>query len=164
MTVQLREMSVDDLPALWQIFREIIREGVSYPHDESTTEPDFVSYWTARGGEQWVAVLDDRVVGGYTLRSNQPGRGGHTGTASYVVAEEARGKSIGRALGEHSLLRAPHLGFSAVQFNLVVSTNERAVALWRGLGFRVLGTLPRAFEHRTLGRVDAFVMYRETGR
>ena len=157
---QLRPLLPGDLPALWQIFRDAILEGATYVQDDVTSEADFSEYWCGRGGEQWVAMLDDAIVGGFTLRPNQVGRGAHVATASYVVAARIRGRGLGRALCEHSIARASELGFSGIQFNLVVSTNVEAIALWRRCGFRVIGTLPEAFEHRALGKVDAYVMFR----
>ena len=47
-----------------------------------------------------------------------------------------------------------------MQYNLVVSTNERAVRLWQAMGFSIVGRLPGAFAHPALGDVDAFVMFR----
>jgi len=156
----LRPLEAGDFDGLWPIFREIIREGATYVQDETTTRDEFVDYWRGRGGEQWVAAVGDAVVGGYTLRPNHPGRGSHVATASYVVGEAARGRGVGRALGEHSLERARAAGYRAVQFNMVISTNAGAVALWKRLGFEVVGTLPGAFRHAALGLVDAYVMYR----
>jgi ribosomal protein S18 acetylase RimI-like enzyme len=157
----LRPATRDDLPELWSAFAEIAAAGETYVQDSTTTEADFASYWWGRGGEQWVAEHEGRIAGGYTLRANHPGRGAHVGTASYVVAKEARGLGIGRRLGEHSIERARAMGFSALQFNFVVSTNTAAIRLWESLGFRVLARLPGVFDHATLGRTDALVMFRE---
>ncbi|MFT3765215.1 MAG: GNAT family N-acetyltransferase [Minicystis sp.] len=150
-----------DLHALWDAFAEIAAAGETYVQDATTTEAEFVTYWCGRGGEQWVAEIEGRVAGGYTLRPNHPGRGAHVGTASYVVAKGARGHGIGRLLGEHSIERARAMGFAALQFNFVVATNIPAVRLWESLGFRVLARLPEVFEHAQLGRTDALVMFRE---
>jgi ribosomal protein S18 acetylase RimI-like enzyme len=161
MSATVREMVPGDLHVLWVIFGEIIRAGDTYVHDETTTFEQFEADWCGRGGEQWVAVVGSRIVGGYTLRPNHVGRGAHIGTASYIVATAARGAGVGRTLGEHSLERAGALGFAALQFNFVVSTNTAAVRLWQRLGFRTLATLPRAFDHAQRGPVDALVMFRE---
>jgi ribosomal protein S18 acetylase RimI-like enzyme len=160
----LRPATRDDLGALWGAFTEIIAAGETYVQDSTMTESEFQAYWWGRGGEQWVAEHAGRVLGGYTLRANYPGRGAHVGTASYVVTREARGQGIGRLLGEHSMQRASAMGFAAVQFNFVVSTNTAAIRLWESLGFRVLARLPGVFDHAKLGRTDALVMFRELDR
>jgi len=150
----------DDWAALWALFREVVVDGTTFAADERTTEEEFRREWSGRGGEQWVAEAEGRVLGAYTLRPNHPGRGSHVATASYLVDAGSRGQGIGRALGVHSLDRARALGFAAIQFNFVVSTNAPAVRLWKDLGFEVVATLPGAFRHRTAGRVDAYVLWR----
>jgi L-amino acid N-acyltransferase YncA len=156
-------MTPDDLVALADIFAEVVEDGETYADEVVPTLPQFETNWCGRGGEQWVAVEDGRVVGGYTLRPNHPGRGAHVGTASYVVRRAARGQGIGKSLGEHSLLRARAMGFSAMQFNFVIGTNLAAVRLWERLGFRTLARLPGAFRHKEHGQVDALVMFRDLG-
>ena len=160
MRIALRQATPEDGPALWALFSAIFAEGTTYAPDEQTSESSFLADWFGRGGEQWVAEAEGKLLGAYTVRPNQPGRGAHVATASYGVAAEARGGGMGLALGNHSLERARALGFAAIQFNLVVSTNASAVKLWKGLGFQVLATLPLAFRHRVLGPVDAYLMWR----
>lgn len=159
----IRPLREGDLAELWPIFREIAHAGETYAQDASFTRDAFAADWCGRGGEQWVAAIDERIVGGYTLRANHLGRGAHVGTASYVVDRARRGAGVGRELGEHSLERARAMGFAAMQFNFVVSTNVAAVRLWERLGFRVVGRLPGAFRHAGEGPVDALVMFRELG-
>lgn len=153
-----RPMDIADLEPLWAAFQDVIREGESYVHDEATTLDEFALYWRGRGGEQWVEADADGLAGAYTLRANHPGRGSHVGTASYFVAPRARGRGLGRRLGEHSLERARALGFRALQFNCVVSSNSAALRLWKSLGFEVVAELPRAFRHSRLGLVAAQVL------
>jgi ribosomal protein S18 acetylase RimI-like enzyme len=107
----------------------------------------------------YVAVLDENIMGTYYIKANQPGLGSHVCNCGYMVRNSARGKGIGRAMCQHSLSEARKLGFKAMQYNLVVSTNTGAVRLWQDLGFYIIGALPRAFNHREKGLVDAFVMY-----
>jgi ribosomal protein S18 acetylase RimI-like enzyme len=106
-----------------------------------------------------MADSEGRVVGTYILRPNQPGLGSRVSNATFIVSPSARGLGIGRIMGEHCLDEARRLGYRAMQFNFVVSTNEAAVKLWARLGFTVVGTLPGAFRHRTNGFVDAYVMF-----
>jgi L-amino acid N-acyltransferase YncA len=160
MTPSLRPATPADGSAVWRIFSPILAEVTTYAPDERTTEADLLRDWFGRGGEQWVAETDGRVVGAYTLRPNQPGRGAHIATASYGVEFAMRAQGVGRALGTHSLVRAREAGYRAVQFNFVVSTNSGALRLWKQLGFEVLATLPGAFQHRHLGPVDACVLWR----
>ena len=105
-------------------------------------------------------VVDDQIVGTYILKPNQPGLGSHVANAGYMVGIDGRGKGVGRVMCEHSLEEARRMGFHAMQFNMVVSTNESAVALWKKFGFSIVGTLPQAYRHRELGLVDAYVMHR----
>ena len=101
------------------------------------------------------------IVGSYTLHQNQAAGGAHVANAAFIVAKNARGQGIGRAMGEHCLNEARRLGFRAMQFNFVVSTNESAVKLWQNLGMKIVGTLPGAFRHPRRGYVDVYVMYQE---
>lgn len=159
--IELRPMTRADLDALFEIFTEVVEGGDAYAQDIPGSLVDLEVYWCGRGGEQWVAESEGRMLGAYTLRANHPGRGAHVGTASYLVASAARGRGVGRQLGEHSIERARARGFAAIQFNFVISTNTAAVRLWESLGFRTLARLPGAFDHVRLGRVDALVMFRE---
>ena len=145
--------------AVWEIFREVIAAGDAYVFDADTTREDFLAYWFA--ARAYVALEGNKVLGSYLVKANQPGRGSHVANASYMVASAARGKGVGGRMCEHSLAEARSLGFRAMQFNLVVSTNTAAVALWQKHGFRIVGTLPGAFRHQTLGHVDAHVMFRD---
>ena len=109
----------------------------------------------------YVAVEDGKILGTYYIKSNQPGHGSHVCNAGYIVSTEARGKGIGKTMCLHSLDEAKKLGYKAMQYNLVVSTNKGAVKLWESCGFKIVGTLPKVFNHKELGFVDAFVMFKE---
>ncbi len=154
-------MEAADLEPLWVEFREVLREGATYAYDDATTQSDFERDWCGRGGEQWVAEDAGELLGAFTLRANHPGRGSHVGTASYFVAQRARRRGVGERLGAHSLERARALGFEALQFNVVISTNTSALRLWRRLGFEVVGELPRAFRHAQQGLVSALILRRD---
>lgn len=149
--------------AVWQIFREVIAAGDAYVFEANTPREVFLAYWFAEGTYPYVAVEDGQVLGSYIVRANQPGRGSHVANASYMTASFARGKGIGGLMCNHSLTEATSLGFRAMQFNIVISTNTTAVALWQKHGFRIIGTTPGAFRHETLGYVDAHIMFRELG-
>jgi ribosomal protein S18 acetylase RimI-like enzyme len=103
--------------------------------------------------------MGDQILGSYFLRANQAGGGAHICNAGYATADGAKGKGVGRAMCEHSIMVARERGFHGMQFNFVVSTNDRAMRLWRSCGFDIVGTIPHAFRHPEKGLVDAFVMY-----
>ena len=157
--VNIREATDADLDSIWEIFREVIATGETYPLDPNTSRDDALAYWFQREAHVYVAENDGKIVGSYTLHANQAGGGGHVANAGFIVAAGGRGQGIGRATGEHCLKEARRLGFRAIQFNFVISTNESAVKLWQDLGMKIVGTLPGAFHHPSRGYVDVHVMY-----
>jgi ribosomal protein S18 acetylase RimI-like enzyme len=152
----IRPATTNDHDAISTIATQIAAEGTTYFFDDTT---DIAAFWFGPGRELFVAE-DGGIVGFYLIEPNIPGRGSHVAHAAYMVAPSAQGRGIGKMLAEHSLETARARGYLAMQFNLVVSTNERAVRAWRSAGFSIVGTIPRAFRHQTLGLVDAFVMHR----
>jgi GNAT superfamily N-acetyltransferase len=157
--LKIRETIESDRGAIWEIFREVIMAGETYPLDQNSSREDSLAYWFQRSARVFVAESDGKVIGSYTLHANQAGRGAHVANAGFIVAKEGRGQGIGRALGEHCLNEARRLGFRAMQFNFVVSSNESAVRLWQNLGMKIVGTLPGAFRHPTRGYVDVYIMF-----
>lgn len=155
----IRPADAGDTGAILAIARELVADGTTYTFAPDTTDDELRRYWLSAPA-LYVAERDGRVVGCYFLRPNQPGRGAHVANAGYAVRRDAQGGGVGEALGRHSLEEARSLGYRAMQFNLVVSTNHRAIALWTRLGFAIVGTLPGAFDHPREGVVDAHVMYR----
>jgi ribosomal protein S18 acetylase RimI-like enzyme len=156
----IRAAAPSDDDALWCILEPMIRAGETYTLPRDLGRADALATWRATGNEVFVAENDGRIVGTYYLRANQRGGGDHVANCGYVTAPGATGKGVARAMCGHSVERAKARGFTAMQFNFVVATNERAVRLWRSLGFETVGRLPGAFRHPTLGPVDALVMYR----
>jgi L-amino acid N-acyltransferase YncA len=111
-------------------------------------------------GETYVAEENGTILGAYIIKPNHPGLASHVANASYIVSTDARGKGVGKLMGEHSIQQAKQSGYLAMQFNIVVSTNQPAVTLWQKLGFTIIGTTPKGFKHRQLGFVDTYIMYR----
>ncbi len=140
--------------------RQIIAAGESYPLETTAPEKEVEDYFSRDGNLVFKAVSENQIVGVYYLRPNQNGGGSHVANAGFMVSDKARGKGVGRAMALHALETARQLGFEAMQFNLVISTNTVAVKLWKSLGFEIVGTLPKAFKRPDGGKVDAFVMYR----
>lgn len=158
-SVQIRPAADTDWASIFPFFRAIVDAGETYAYPAALSSDEARALWM---GQPRVVVAEDdgRILGSATMGPNRPGRGAHVGTASFMVSEEARGAGVGRALGEHVLAWSRAAGFRAVQFNAVVETNTGAVHLWESLGFRIIGTVPEAFESRTHGFVGLHVMHR----
>lgn len=154
----------DWLTGIWPIFQEVVHAGDTLAFSPDTDEQSAREYWLLPAPARvFVAVgePDGAILGTSLVKPNQAGLGGHVANAGFMVAPSAAGCGVGRALAEHAISWARQANFSAMQFNFVVSTNSRAIALWKNLGFSVVGTLPLAFQHQGLGRrVDVFVMHR----
>jgi GNAT superfamily N-acetyltransferase len=159
--VQIRPYADSDWPAVWPIFREVVAARDTYVYDPEWSQDQARAVWVEPPPGQTVVICEgDKLLGTAKVGPNKPGPGSHVATASFMVAADARGRGVGRALGEHVLAWAREQGYAAMQFNAVVETNTAAVRLWQALGFEIIGTVPEAFEHRTLGRVGLHIMYR----
>jgi L-amino acid N-acyltransferase YncA len=158
--VTIRPATEADFESIWAIFRDVVASGDTYVFAPGTPRDDAFAYWLGAEVASYVAEADGRIVGMYKIVANQRDLGSHVANASFMVAPASSGKGIGRRMGVHCLDEARRRGFRAMQFNFVVSTNVAAVALWRSLGFAIVGTLPKVFAHHDRGYVDAYVMYR----
>ena len=156
----VRSAQPNDAQAIWEIIKPVIQAGDTYTLPQDMSRDAALMYWCSPKHEVFVAELDGAVVGTYYMRANQQGGGAHVANCGYITATAATGQGIARRMCEHSMLHAKQNGFRAIQFNFVVSTNERAVNLWLKLGFEVVGRLPGAFNHPRFGFVDALVMFR----
>jgi ribosomal protein S18 acetylase RimI-like enzyme len=160
--VSIRRFRESDWPAVWPILRTTFEAGDTYAFSPDNTEYEIHRAWVEAPSATYVACAPDgQVLGTYFIKPNHPALGAHVCNCGYVVAPFAQGRGIAAAMCEHSQAEAVSMDFRAMQFNLVVATNERAVRLWKRLGFAVVGTLPRAFRHLRLGYVDALVMFKE---
>jgi ribosomal protein S18 acetylase RimI-like enzyme len=158
--VIIRTAAPADGEAIWRVLAPMLRAGETYALPAEWTRDQALSYWLAPEHDVLVAEDGGAVVGTYYMQANQRGGGAHVANCGYVTATDATGRGVARAMATHSLAHAAARGFRAMQFNFVVSTNVRAIALWQSLGFAVVGRLPGAFRHPRLGFVDALVMYR----
>jgi L-amino acid N-acyltransferase YncA len=150
-----------DWPQIWQILEPVFRLGETYAFPPDITEAEARKAWVEIPKATYVAKdSSGLVIGTYYLKPNQPGPGSHVCNCGYVVSDGARGQGVATLMCLHSQQEAVRLGFRAMQYNLVVSTNDGAVRLWKKLGFDVVGTLPGAFRHPRMGFVDAFVMFK----
>ena len=157
----IREGVPGDADALWAILEPVIRAGETYTLPRDMNRESALAFWLSPNHAVFVAEDNHSVVGTYILRANQQGGGAHVANCGYMTAPHATRRGVARAMCAHSLERARERGFRAMQFNFVISTNERAVRLWQKFGFEIVGCLPKAFEHPTVGFVDAYIMYRQ---
>ncbi|MEZ5307191.1 MAG: GNAT family N-acetyltransferase [Pyrinomonadaceae bacterium] len=158
----IRRAEQADAASMWEIISSANERGDTLPFSDEFDRDTFQLHWFTTE-PAFVAETDEGVIGMYKMGANFPGRGDHVANATYVVSAESQGKGVGRALVNHSLDEARANGFKAMQFNFVVSTNAPAVELYKKLGFSIVGTLPKAFRHKELGFVDAYVMYLDLG-
>jgi L-amino acid N-acyltransferase YncA len=159
--ISTRKFAEADWPAVWVILEPVFRAGDTYSFARDINEQDARRAWIDDPASTYVAIDDaGQILGTYFLKANQPGHGAHVCNCGYIVATSARGKGIASAMCEHSQREAIKLGFRAMQYNLVVSTNTGALRLWKKLGFDIAGTLPEAFLHPTEGYVDAHILYK----
>ncbi|MBE9061182.1 GNAT family N-acetyltransferase [cf. Phormidesmis sp. LEGE 11477] len=179
----IRAIEPSDWPFVWSLLEPTFRAGETYAFSPDICESEAYQVWVERPRATYVVVQEgvakgtavekvteevaveecdrsSRILGTYYIKANQPALGAHVCNCGYVVATAARGRGIATAMCEHSQAEARRLGFIAMQFNLVVSTNAAAVRLWQKLGFEIVGKLPKAFQHSVAGLVDAFVMYK----
>jgi len=156
----IRQSEPRDDDAIWRILEPTFRAGETYPVPRDISRADALAYWHTPGHAVFVAEDAGTIVGTYYLRANNRGGGAHVANCGYVVAPDAFGRGVAQAMCSHSLGEAKSRGFSAMQFNFVIASNERAVRLWQRMGFAIAGHLPGAFQHPRLGLVDAYVMLR----
>jgi ribosomal protein S18 acetylase RimI-like enzyme len=158
--IEFEALSAAHWPQVWAILQGVFRAGETYPQAMDTSEAEARDYWMNPPLASYVAVKDGAVLGVFYIKPNQPTLGAHVCNCGYAVSPSARGQGVGGLMCEWSQVEARRLGYLAMQYNLVVSTNEVAVALWQRHGFEIVGRLTKAFRHKRLGLVDAFVMYK----
>jgi len=161
--LRIRRATGKDREAIWEIFHAVVSRRDTYAFDPDISRRQALACWFSPKTRCYVALSEKKIVGTYILKANQPGLGSHVANAGFMVAPWAQGRGIGRGMAEHCLHEATRLGYRAMQFNFVISTNTTALRLWKNLGFKIVGRLPGAFRHRRRGLVDVYVMYRKLG-
>ena len=156
----IRQATTTDFDAIWPIFHQIVSAGDSYAYPPDTNQHQARQLWIEMPAATYVVEQDGQILGTYYIKTNQQGPGAHVCNCGYMVADAARGRGLATAMCEHSQKIAVEMGYSAMQFNFVASTNMGAVRLWEKLGFETVGRLPKAFNHPAEGFVDALVMYK----
>jgi ribosomal protein S18 acetylase RimI-like enzyme len=159
----IRPVREADHDALWPVLRDTFTPGDTYALPTDMSREATLELWCRAPRAAYVAEAGGVLLGSYYIKTNQQGGGAHVCNCGYITAPAARGRGVARAMCEHSQAEARRLGYLAMQFNCVVSTNEGAIALWHRLGFETVGRLPRAFRHPQARLVDALVMYKWLG-
>jgi len=159
--IEIRRITPQDKEEIWKIIHEVISAGDTYVFAPDSTREEMLAFWYADDKYAYVAVDNDQVVGTFFMKNNQPGLGSHVANAGYMVPASAAGKGIGKSMCLFSMSEARRLGYHAMQFNIVVKSNQRAVQLWQKLGFEIVGEVPEAFNHRTLGLTGIYIMYQK---
>ncbi|KUI97567.1 GNAT family N-acetyltransferase [Vibrio sp. MEBiC08052] len=156
----LREITRAEFESFWPTFSAVIQAQETYAFDPNMTQEDAFVLWCETPLQAYAFIENEIVLGTYYIKPNALGPSRHICNCGYMVSSAARGKGIARQMCEHSQQKALELGFDAMQFNSVVSTNDVAVRLWQKLGFTIIGTIPKAYQHARLGLVDSYIMYK----
>ena len=159
--MQIRKAYKSDFENILPMLKEVFDKGDTYVFTENLSRKEIYDIWMKHTQSVFVAIEDGKMLGTYYIKPNQPGRGSHVCNAGYIVSSEARGKGLGKEMCLHSIEEAKKLGYKAMQYNIVVSTNEGAIKVWKNCGFAIVGTLPKVFNHKELGYIDAYVMFKE---
>ena len=162
-SITFRVAVSDDWAGIWPVFRAVVSTGDTYSFPPDIDESDARAAWLFDGSGRratYVALLGDTVVGTAYIKPNQPGLGDHVANAGWMIDPSMAGRGLGRRFAEYVIDDAVSRGFTGMQFNAVVATNTRAIALWESFGFSIVGTIPDAFRHAELGPTDVHIMYR----
>lgn len=158
--IDIKKATDRDFNKIWDIFHIVVATGDTYAYSPNTTKEEAYVFWMPPSKNTYIATINNNIVGTFIIKPNQPGLGSHIANAAYMVHPQYRGQGIGYTMGMYSIEEAKKLGYSAMQFNLVVSSNEPAVRLWEKIGFRIIGTVTKGFKHSSKGLIDAYIMHR----
>ena len=161
MLVEIRKALSSDNDDIWQIIRPIIAAGDTYVFSPDSPKDKMLGFWMAEDKHTYVALVDNCIAGTFFIKDNQPDLGSHIANAGYMTLLAASGKGIGTAMAEFSIEEARRLGYKAMQFNIVIKTNQTAISLWKKLGFEIIGEIPDAFRYLQKEFTNAYIMYRK---
>lgn len=159
--IKIRIATSADHDGIWSIIKQVITKGNTYVFDPSSSREKMLKYWCGDDKHTYVALAVNSIVGTYFIKDNQPDLGSHVANAAYMTDPNYQGKGVGTVMGLHSLREAQHLGYRAMQFNIVVKSNENAIRLWKKLGFKIVGEVPEAFNDINSGYTNAYIMWRK---
>ncbi len=159
--IEIRKATNADYEQIWDIIHAVIQTGDTYIFSPSSSKEKMLAIWCAPGKHTYVALVNGKIAGTFVIADNQMDLGSHIANGAYMVAPSAAGNGLGKAMGEFSLKEARRIGYKAMQFNIVIKSNERAVQLWQKLGFKIIGEIPEAFDHQQNGLTNAYIMYQK---
>ena len=159
--IEIRKAAATDADEVWNIIKEVIATGDTYVFNPASSKEKMLGYWLSQDKYTFVALLNGETVGTFLIKDNQPDLGSHIANAAYMTSPKASGQGVGKKMGEFSLAEARRIGYKAMQFNIVIKSNVRAVQLWQKLGFSIIGEIPEAFNHRRDGLTNAYIMHRK---
>lgn len=159
--IEIREATSTDHDQIWGIIHQVISAGDTYVFAPDSSREKMLDYWCGPDRHTYVATRNGMVVGTFVIKDNQPDLGSHIANGSYMTLATVAGQGVGKAMGAYSIEEAKRLGYQAMQFNIVIKSNERAVRLWQTLGFTIIGEVPEAFNHKEKGLTNAYIMYRK---
>ena len=158
--MKIREATVSDFELIWPMFKEVATAGETYAFDTDISKKDAQQIWIETPAKTFVVQESGEILGTYYLKTNHQGPGNHVCNCGYIVSSAARGRGLATTMCKHSQVIARDLGYKAMQFNFVASSNTGAIRLWKTLGYEIVGQLPKAFKHPKQGLIDALVMYK----
>ena len=158
--MRIRLATETDADAIWALLQPVFCAGDTYAVDRAISREDALAYWIEQPAATYVVEDAGAIIGTYYIKTNQQGGGAHVCNCGYIVGAAARGKGLAAKMCEASQVQALALGYRAMQFNFVLASNSGALRLWDKLGFTTMGTLPRAFDHPTLGLIDAHILFK----
>jgi L-amino acid N-acyltransferase YncA len=158
--LKITQATEADFAKIWPIFQDIVQNGRTFVYRPDISFDEAKTVWFDEKFATYIASVNGEVVGAYVIRPGHRDLGSHIANAAYIIAFEHRGKGYGEDIARDSFVQAKELGFKAMQFNYVISTNKVAVALWQKLGFNIVGTVPKAYQHKELGLVDIHIMHK----
>ncbi len=159
--IDIRKATAGDDDQIWEIIQQVISTGDTYVFDPESSREKMLAYWCGPDKHTYVATQNGNIVGTFMMKDNQPDLGSHIVNAGYMTSPTASGQGVGKIMCESSIKEAKRLGYKAMQFNIVIKSNERAVRLWQKLGFAIIGEIPEAFNHKQNGLTNAYIMYRK---
>lgn len=156
---QLEPFTSEDEHGLYRIFADVVKAGNQFPYECHSMEEFHRQFLSPQASVFVCRSIEGQVVGGFFLKANMPGRSNHIANAAYMIDPLHRGKGLGKLIVKASMHLAKDLGFHALQFNMVLTSNRTAVSLYNKLGFSIVGTVPKAYRSPDGLYLDGYIMH-----